>query len=89
MEAEVRAVGKHREPIEEATDVRTAADRADIFADCYLAHLELQAKAIVFVNDVDILSDLFDSFGDIGHVFLPVCKQWGVNNNMEVAEGRR
>ena len=88
METEVRAIGKVREAVEEATDVRTAVGRTDILANCNLAYLKLNPKAMVVINDIEILSDLFDSIGNISHVIPPVSEERVINHNMEVTEGR-
>ena len=88
MKAEVRAIGKLKEATEEATDVRTALGRTDIAANCYLDPLELNPKSMIVVNDVEIFSDLCDSLGNIVDVIMPVSKQGGVNDYMEVAERR-
>ena len=88
MKAVVRAIGKLREAAKEATDVRTAVGRTDFPANRNLAHLELNPKSMIVVNDVEIFSDLCDSFGNVVHVIMPVSEQGGVNDYMEVAERR-
>ena len=88
MKAVVRAIGKLREAAEEATDVRAAVGRTDNLTDRNLGHLELNPKSMIVVNDVEIFSDLCDSLGNIVDVIMPVSKQGGVNDYMEVAERR-
>jgi hypothetical protein len=71
----IRAICKLREAIEEATDIWTAVGRTDFPANRNLAHLELNPKSMIVVNDVEIFSDLCDSFGNIVDVIMPVSKQ--------------